>query len=366
MQVINRRITVLFVVTNGIGLGHITRGLAVAKRLIKSCEYMDAIFFTTSIAIDGIRQQGFTCYYYPSYEQLKHVMTEEQWQGEMKRQVSTVMSRHDAKGIVYDGAYPYESILQLLDEKKEIVGVWLKREGDKITNSQYDLNTQQHFNRIIVPKEAGYEYSSQIQASNKVYCNTIMLLDQEEAMTRNEVRSMFGINRTQSLYYLQLGAGKINRIDDSLHMIVDTICKNKTSKILLGESIIGNDLKISGKQIIPIREYPNARYFKGIDYAISAAGYNTFHELLYFGVPTIFIPNRRTGKDNQMARAMRAETEYAGVTLAKVNSDTLQSQMDYIQKNRYTIARNAKNLVPSNGAREAADIIVKELHNRYW
>jgi UDP:flavonoid glycosyltransferase YjiC (YdhE family) len=43
-----------------------------------------------------------------------------------------------------------------------------------------------------------------------------------------------------------------------------------------------------------VREFPLSRRFRAFDLAVSASGYNSFHELLRFGIPTLFIPNLDT------------------------------------------------------------------------
>jgi predicted glycosyltransferase len=49
--------------------------------------------------------------------------------------------------------------------------------------------------------------------------------------------------------------------------------------------------------------FPISRYFRALDFAVAAAGYNSFHELVGFGVPTAFVPNPSMPLDDQPARA---------------------------------------------------------------
>ena len=48
--------------------------------------------------------------------------------------------------------------------------------------------------------------------------------------------------------------------------------------------------------------FPMSRYFRAFDIAVAAAGYNAFHELIAFAVPTLFVPMPRN-TDDQAARA---------------------------------------------------------------
>ena len=53
---------ILFMPTNGCGLGHVTRTLAVARRLKEMHPNVEIIFFTTSFALNIIQKEGFLSY----------------------------------------------------------------------------------------------------------------------------------------------------------------------------------------------------------------------------------------------------------------------------------------------------------------
>ncbi len=58
--------------------------------------------------------------------------------------------------------------------------------------------------------------------------------------------------------------------------------------------------------------YPMSRYLRAFDATVSAAGYNAYHELIRFGVPSLFVPMRRQ-TDDQEARARFAEASGVGL-----------------------------------------------------
>jgi UDP:flavonoid glycosyltransferase YjiC (YdhE family) len=55
--------------------------------------------------------------------------------------------------------------------------------------------------------------------------------------------------------------------------------------------------------------FPVPRYLAAFDLAVSAAGYNSFHELLSLAVPTVFVPNENPMMDAQELRALWAERQ---------------------------------------------------------
>ena len=69
--------------------------------------------------------------------------------------------------------------------------------------------------------------------------------------------------------------------------------------------------------------YPMSRYFAAFDLAVSAAGYNAYHELIRFGVPALYVPMPRQ-TDDQAARARYAEQ--AGIGLAADGPDPDRSR----------------------------------------
>jgi UDP-N-acetylglucosamine:LPS N-acetylglucosamine transferase len=63
--------------------------------------------------------------------------------------------------------------------------------------------------------------------------------------------------------------------------------------------------------------FPISRAIAAFDFSVSAAGYNTFHEVIAQGLPTIFVPNRHPSMDDQGARAEFAQDHGAGSTSRK-------------------------------------------------
>ena len=120
-------------------------------------------------------------------------------------------------------------------------------------------------------------------------------------------------------------------------------------------------------QLAPVRRrglryltgFPNVRQFRAFDFAISAAGYNSFHELLHQGVPTIFVPNDNQKVDDQRARAAWAESRGAAICLPRGAEAALGGYMAAMldPSLRRQLSRRARTLCPSNGAAAAAAAI---------
>lgn len=353
----DKKLTVLFVVTNGAGLGHLTRGLAVAKRLRKLDCSLNIIFFTTSLATEVIRNEGFMYFYIPTKTLYPGGMTTHKWGEMMERHLEEIIELYNPCMIVYDGAMPYGAVILELKKHHTMRSVWIKRESYK--KGWESLNTLEgNFDKIIIPREIG-EDKQREENIHVTYCNPITFLDKEEAHSRETVRNALGVKEEEQLFYIQLGAGNINDIKEDLIKIQRSLYKRPKIKIILAESIIGKPIKPLYKDIIQLKSFPNSQYFKGIDFAISAAGYNTFHELIQFQIPTLFIPNLYTQIDDQKRRVMNLENK--GASLRLQNSEELEDKLQQLIDKKELLKKNISHYQMENGALKAARIVYDAL-----
>jgi UDP-N-acetylglucosamine:LPS N-acetylglucosamine transferase len=115
-----------------------------------------------------------------------------------------------------------------------------------------------------------------------------------------------------------------------------------------------------------ISEFPLSRYARAFDLAISAAGYNSFHELLLAGVPAIFVPNEHPQQDDQLARARFAEHQGLGACVRVREIYRLSACIERLlaPAERRRIARRCATLERGNGALELAGLIEEMAYSR--
>ena len=112
-------------------------------------------------------------------------------------------------------------------------------------------------------------------------------------------------------------------------------------------------------QVPRLTGFPNAIYFRAFDFVVSSAGYNSFHELLHFAVPTVFVPIETSYLDNQPARSDYAADEGLALSLRltemKRFPELLDEMLDPRTRGRLSAAcRQARR---PNGAQAAAALI---------
>jgi hypothetical protein len=102
--------------------------------------------------------------------------------------------------------------------------------------------------------------------------------------------------------------------------------------------------------------YPMSKYLRAFDATVSAAGYNAYHELIRFGVPSLFVPMRRQ-TDDQEARSRFAENAGVGLGVSGPGDAELESKLDALLDDARRRAMRAAlaEQRPQNGAAPAAE-----------
>lgn len=353
------RESILFIATNGAGLGHLTRCLAVARRLRKRCPELEIIFLTTSLALTTIHREGFTAYCIPS-KMLIRKISPGQWSALLRTMMSELLQLYRFSAVVFDGAMPYAAITSAMAKEKQIPRIWIRRGSEKSAEIAENRNdAEKDFDYIIIPGEAGAPIKE--NDGRHFYVNPIIYIDKEELWARDDVRKYLKIPDGKKAVYVQMGAGNINDIHSDIYKIITALRKYPDIMIVLGESIIGDELKIIEDDIVVIKDYPNSKYLRGFDFAISACGYNSFHELLFLEVPTIFIPNMNTQADDQYARALIAQNQGVGIVVTDICGEQLPQAISHLHSigESFEMHTGRMQIVQENGADKAAEYIVE-------
>lgn len=351
--------SIVFAPTNGAGLGHLTRTLAIARRIKKINPNKKIVFFSTSPAMHLILREGFMGYYLPSKMLFPQDVTASQWNELLIDELNIVFQLHRTEMIIFDGAYAYQGLdYAMRNANYKMKKIWIKKDEIKKSVSQVTSFQDTYFDKLVVPGEAGKNYEQ--KKANYYYTNPIIYLDRSELLDRELILKQWNIPKEYKVVYVQLGAGNINDIKSTLGMIISILKNMPNVFIVIGESIVGKRLDVYDKRIMVLRDYPNSRFSNAFDMAITACGYNTFHELMYFGVPSIFIPNEATKSDNQAARSMRAERAGAALTLMKPTLEIMKNAIENLldTENNEKMRRASRELVLENGADELASVLL--------
>ena len=357
-----RRKSIVMFPTNGVGFGHFTRLLSISRAIKKIDPEIEIVFFTTMSTLHLSNSEGIISYRIPGRKEFDNLDAAE-WNALTEEIISTVFSAHSPMVFVYDGAFPYRGMLNSINGRKDLKRIWLKRGTMKKGATNIPRDSLEHFDHIIRPQdsvkgEISDEFPSDLDI---VQCNPIVLLERNELFSREISRSRLGISQHLTVVYIQLGAGKINQIGTIISNCVQILQKIKNVHIVIGESIIGNQIEISGSRVQVLRDYPNSLYFNGFDFAIIAGGYNSYHEAIYHAMPAICIPNTNTGMDDQLARANVAGKNNSMIVLEDPGKSELEENIEKMLDPEFRSQMKAKcaQISVNNGAEESAKFILK-------
>jgi hypothetical protein len=313
---LSRKDCIVLFPTNGVGFGHFTRMYALAKRWKKHSPATEIVFFTTMPTLHLLYNEGFPTYHLAGRKKYKDV-TASQWNTMVEEQLSLIFAQHKPSSFIFDGAYPYRGMLNAIRSHQGMEKVWLRR-GTFKKGSDIPVDSIEHFDLLVRPEDSIPMKTSEIEHNVKtITVPPIVLLDDEDLMSKEDARKRLGLPLGNKVVYVQLGAGRINDINSEISLTLKALLSHPNITVVLGESMLGERLSIDFDDVILLRDYPNSMYFKTFDATIQAGGYNSYHEVRKFGLPTVFYPNMQTGMDDQLARCKQSEEEGWGLVIEK-------------------------------------------------
>lgn len=358
-----RKSIVLFP-TNGVGFGHFTRMLALARRVRKLDPGIELIFFTTMPTLHLLKREGIAAYHIPGRKKFQN-MNASTWNMITEEMLANVFAIHRPSIFIFDGAFPYRGMLNAIQEESTMKRVWMRRGTFRKGSTKIPVDSINHFDFIIHPKDSVDEdHDDEVDFKPSVVrSDPIIFLDEVELRPRNDLRDRLGIPHNAILVYLQLGAGQINDIESDISTCLKILERFENAYVVLGESLIGSRIPSIGGRVRIISEYPNSLDFRAFDFTIMAAGYNSYHEAIRFSLPTLCIPNMKTGMDDQLARAEVAEKAGAMIVLREVTEDKVAVAIERLMDSevRRTMMERCKELHRPNGANQLAKWLVNEV-----
>jgi glycosyltransferase involved in cell wall biosynthesis/UDP:flavonoid glycosyltransferase YjiC (YdhE family) len=342
---------VLMVSDNGAGMGHLSRLMAIARRLPDD---HTAVIATQSYAASVAHGEGFLTEYIPSRKVLQ--AAHPRWTALLRDRLAHLIDLHEPAVVAVD-CLPHAGIVEAVRDHPGLIWVWVRRAmwqrgvgADWITEGKV-------FDHVLEPGEFAAvvdEGPTVADRPNAVQFEPITFLDESELLTREAARAELDLDDRPAAL-LQLGAGNINDISSP----TARICRRLTERgfqLVLAESTIATTPlpRIAGAKVVKL--YPVSRYLRAFDLTVSAAGYNSFHEQIGFGVPTVFLPNAATRLDDQVGRARFAAATGVALAVEDPSTGELEEVLDQAARPevRAGLAHRCRELTFENGGGAAA------------
>jgi hypothetical protein len=342
---------VLMLSDNGAGLGHLSRLMAIARRLP---EDMEAVIATQSYGASVCHQEGFLTEYVPSRKVL--AAAKPRWTEFLRERLRHLIELHGPQIVAVDSV-PHDGIVAAVADHPDITWIWVRRAMWRRGVGANWIERGTAFDAILEPGEfaAPADEGPTVADRAAAYLVApITFLDDSELLDAGTARRGLGVDDRPTAL-LQLGAGNINDISSPVARMAQCLLDNGF-QLVLAESTIATEAmpRIPGAHVVKV--YPVSRFLRAFDLVVSASGYNSFHELIGFGVPSVFVPNTQTGLDDQVARARFAAAAGAALVIEDPASDEVERVLAHAARTdvREGLARRCAEVGFANGGAQAA------------
>lgn len=350
---------VVFYCVNGSGVGHLTRLVALAKWMRRYLELLghpaELVFLTSSEETSLLFRENLPSFKLPSktaigssgFDKLTYLALAKQWVWH-----SLTLLRPDL--LVVD-SFPrgaFGELTSALDLVKKKAFVYRHMKSEMASRPDFQAMVAL-YDRIVLPEDAGRhaELLPPAAASRVSRVGPIVLRERAEVLGRAEARRQLGVSAEGPAILLTAGGGGDPTAPARLGLLVDHLRR-------LGEVVVAAGPLYRGPRpdaapgVVWLTEPTLSSLLPAFDVAVSAAGYNTFHELMFARVPSVFLPQEKVA-DAQDARAQVAVERGAAVLLPALPDGLLADAVSRAV---------AHYLVPAHAAaaREGASALVAE------
>ena len=371
----SRRLTVVAYAVNGSGLGHLTRMLAILrwiKRLGPLAGVTPEIYLlTSSEACAMALEEGIAAFKIPSKTVIKNTdIPKENYLRLAKQWIwhSIGLIRPDILLIDTFPAGTFGELFQALDGPKAKVLIY-RAVKEAFAKQEAIAALLPLYDRILLPEEAGQpprEILPELAAKTR-RIGPITLRSLEELRPRAEARRRLGVEGDSLAVFLSAGGGGDPNAERVLLSVIEALRAVSGLHLVVGAGPLYHGEIVRGRGITWLTGFFASEDFLGLDLGISAAGYNSFHELLLAGVPTIFYSQEKIA-DEQFRRVEAATKAGAAFSLPVSEQGTFDKEvlLDLIDRLRDEALRkqtseSARALVPRSAAREAAAQVLSTL-----
>jgi UDP-N-acetylglucosamine:LPS N-acetylglucosamine transferase len=345
-----RKLRVVSYAINGRGLGHLVRQLAILRWVKRYGALLgvnvEAWVLTTSEADTLARREGVPAFKLPSKAMMRDAGIEPaRWLAVARQWVMNAIAGLGPDVLVVD-TFPggsFGELLPVLETVPTRVLVARAVKDDFAADDTYRALLPL-YSKTIVPDEPPRHGSSSAGPPGARWVGPILLREREELMPRAEARAALGVTRDRAVY-VTLGGGGDEACARVLPQLTDRLVARGWHVVVgAGPLYVGPERRGAG--ITWMDRYVPLELLAGVDAAVSAGGYNSVTELMFAGVPAVFLPQPRIA-DDQDGRAQAAATAGAARVARSIDEvpELLEAPGD---------AAIARSLVPHNGARAAA------------
>ena len=360
---------------NGAGMGHVTRLLGVARWIRRIVSFLDEqppeiLFLTSSDASDMLADSRFAAFKIPSKIVARSSGLDKLEYRRLAKQFVWHTLGVFAPDLLVVDTFPsgsFDELFQVLDGPFKKGFIYRNVKPEYATRPTFRA-AMGLFDSIVIPHREGTRSVPLTQVSDKnlaiISVGEVIQFDREQLPSRTEVRNELGLAVETRLVYVSAGGGGDPNAEATLLHLIETLREIPSIHLLVGAGPLYRGRRHVDSRITWSESPSVWRYFSGCDAAVSAGGYNTCHELLYVGVPTLFYAQEKIA-DDQWQRVQGAERKGACVVISDVmDSSALHACVEHLLNPDVAakLSESARIFVPDNGAIRCARELIRTLY----
>ncbi|MET0401093.1 MAG: glycosyltransferase [Cystobacter sp.] len=354
---------VVFYAVNGLGLGHVTRLVSIARALRRRSPESEVLFLTSSEADHVIYREGFAAVKLPSKTIRERCGLSK---GSYLRLVQTVtwnaLAAFDPDVLVVD-TYPtgsFEELIPVLRWRQKNVFVFREQRAES-ADSELLQASLRLYDRILIPHEDVARVGPLPEPAKALAVGPILIRERSELPDRARARQALGLPVDGTLLYASFGGGGDPEAARALSLTAEVVRGLPGVRLVVGAGPLWRESlpTLEGAVVLQGR-YPALDFLPAFDAAVTAAGYNAVHELLYAGIPSVFVPFERR-VDDQEQRVREVVEAGAGLACAPLTREGLTRAVHELMKPevRKRLGAAARKRVARNGAEAAAKALLE-------
>lgn len=306
---------VLSVVPNGVGLGHVTRMMAIARTL-KERAGARVIFWSFSRAAEVMQSAGFEVILRQNAVHLDaHPPSWRMWE---TREFARAIQYFGADLVSNDGA----NIDPFVFDALRMPGcgacgmLWVRRGMLRADTDAKLLELEQQCDLVLEPGDLAVEYDRGPTRLRQAKLRGFSQRFVSRPVTLKPFLSTYSAREAKRK--LKLGWGKHVLVSlggafgnwDALKRHLEHEAKSKRIGLVWAQSPLAAPPTDTDANTLVRRFYPLNRYLAAFDGVVTATGYNSFHELMMsYDGPVLFAPTNFVRLDDQVARASWASEQ---------------------------------------------------------
>jgi hypothetical protein len=350
---------VLFIASNGVGMGHLTRLLAIARRCPPP---LQPVFATMSQGLRVVHEMGYLAEYLPDHRYLECDIY--RWNKYLCQQLDELIAFYDASVVVFDCNCPYQGVIDTIAHNPAVWFLWCRRGMWRRGTGALFIERERFFDGVIEPRDLAGAFDAGLTAQSRERArivDPVVLLDRWEILPRALARRELGLDLERPAVLIQLGSGNNYDYESVRRLVLRHLGGRDDLQVVLAEWLMSNESPDVPPGVLRLRRFPLARWFGAFDAAISAVGYNSYHELIFAGLPTLFIPNENPQQDDQLGRARYADRHGLGICLRAQEIYLLRAALGRLldPDEQAAIRARCAALGTTNGADEAARMVAE-------